>query len=741
MIRRPLFLLAVLLAVCCLIFSLFNIDYEPTFKDGESVTVSGKIEKIENKTASKYVYLNNAEINRYSFRRCLIQIYNEDYEKYDLKIGNTIYVLGQYTKFNEARNYGNFDEKYYYHSLNVFVKVRASDIEIRNRSYNWISQNLYDMKNRLTESFERAVNDPRSGIFSAIVTGDKSGLEEETKTLYQESGIAHILAISGLHISLLGMGVFGLLRKKLKFIPAAFLAMLFMACFCIMCGASASALRATIMFGIYLAAKCSGKTYDLLSAMSAALIVILLSNPYYIMNTGFQLSFGAVLAIGIVADPLLEFASVKKTLVKSFILSLSITFFTLPIIASTYYQIPLYSVFLNLIVIPLMSFVLGSGFFSGILGIGSMLAGRFFAGIGFYILIFIEGISELFLYFPYSIINTGNPNAVKIIFFYICMFSGTGFIYLISEKKRKDKLNAPSRLISGSGFLRFAIICVMFVSMLLVLLIKPVRTDLKILMFDVDQGDGIVIISPENNVYMIDGGSTGVDELYRYRLKSALKYECISRIDYEIITHTDTDHLSGVMQMLNDDSKDKIEIGNILLPEISGNENYDELTELAEKKGVNVMRIYAGMQINDGDLTFNCLHPSKEFYSDDVNGYSTVLEMNYKNFSALFTGDLGEDEEQMLIQKGALKHYDMLKVAHHGSKYSSSENFLEAVRPKLAIISAGIDNSYGHPAKETLQRLNEAGASVYCTAWDGEIIVNVDDESVCSVRGMLSREY
>lgn len=249
---------------------------------------------------------------------------------------------------------------------------------------------------------------------------------------------------------------------------------------------------------------------------------------------------------------------------------------------------------------------------------------------------------------------------------------------------------------------------------------------LEIIMFDVDQGDGIMIRTPDGTVIMIDGGSTGIDELWAWRLESALEYEGVTEIDYSIITHPDSDHISGILDLL-EDSSSPVTIDILLIPYVEDSDNYDELTAAAEEAGVTVINIYAGMSIKAGEVTLKCIHPDEGDVYEDTNDYSCTLSLVYGEFLALFTGDIGEEVELEILEEGNLEDdYDLLKVAHHGSKYSSCQEFLEAVSPKIAIISAGVDNSYGHPAEETISRLEEVGAEIYVTAEVGEIKITVN---------------
>jgi len=258
---------------------------------------------------------------------------------------------------------------------------------------------------------------------------------------------------------------------------------------------------------------------------------------------------------------------------------------------------------------------------------------------------------------------------------------------------------------------------------------------LSVEFIDVDQGECILIESPSGINYMIDSGSVSVKNVAQYRVASAVKYRGISRIDYMIVTHPDADHMNGVTELIQNKDMLNIRIDCLLIPYVPDNENYKSLVRIAEENGITVARLHRGMYIQDSSLEMYCLHPDIKYVSESVNGYSAVMELLFGDFSALFTGDIGEEEEKILPDRK--RKYTLLKVAHHGSRFSSTAQFLEAVSPETAVISAGRNNMYGHPHQETLERLYDAGAMVFTTARSGEIIICTDGKGKTEIRTKL----
>ena len=727
-------------------------------EDADTVFVSGKVYKTQEKTYSVYVYLKNAKASKdgenfFNAGRILLIIPIEDHENIDLRMGNTVYAECSYDEFDKARNNGNFDEENYYRSLGIFLKASEKSIQITDPSVRYPAQLMACIKEKIIDSLDKIMgrgNEAIEGIFTAIVTGDRSALTDGTKSLYSENGIFHILAVSGLHISLIGMGLFSLLRKCLGMRKSCIVSGAVIALYCIMCGLSVSAMRAAIMFSVRMGAYFFGKTYDLLSALSLAAMIILLSNPFYVLNSGFVLSFSAILSIGVVNKNLTEFLKPKRKITGSLLSSACVSICLMPVIAYIYFAVPLYGVLLNLIVIPLMSIVLSSGIAGAAAGIISAYIGRLFIGLGYYTVYFINFCCYIASLLPYGSIVTGSPPVLKIIIFYLILLGCVYLLRQINLKNREEKkpfFKLPEAVVLKRAYpdkalkkikkhikkVRYAAVIFVITSLALIICVNPESKDLEIIMFDVDQGDGILIKTPEGITVMIDGGSTGESGLWQYRLESALEYEAVTVIDYAVITHPDTDHISGIEDLLSDDST-PVSIKNLLIPYFEDNDSYEELVSLAEEAGVNVLNIYSGMVLQTKTVTFTCIHPDEGVRYEDANEMSAVISLEYGDFTALFTGDIGEDTELEIIEKGCLpEDYDLLKVAHHGSKYSSCEEFLEAVSPDIAIISAGIDNSYGHPADETLVRLEEAGADIYVTAVCGEIKITVDETGTIDI--------
>lgn len=373
-----------------------------------------------------------------------------------IAVGNRIRVSGDAAVFESARNPGNFDQKFYYQKKGIHVVVYADSAEIRsNRTY-LVREGLAVLRERWKELLVERLGEEYGNSMSAILLGDKSELDGELKTLYQKSGIGHILAISGLHMSFLGMGLYKLLRKLgMPFWPAGSIGILFLSLYTLMIGAGVSSLRALVMFIVRMGAEITGRDYDMPTSLALAGAVIAAYQPLYLLDAGFLLSFGALLGLTAVL-PCLEncFGRFGETAFgKSLCGSLAVNLTLLPVMLYFYFEFPLYSILLNLAVIPLMSVVLGAG------AAGSVLAAvgtvwQSIAAVNFLWLIgkvgnlallackgmlwFYEWACRVSMQLPMGRVVTGQPKKAGIAIYYICLL-----VFCMWKRKKKEAGEKP----------------------------------------------------------------------------------------------------------------------------------------------------------------------------------------------------------------------------------------------------------------------------------------------------------
>lgn len=712
-----------------------------------TVIVQGKIYKIENTAFGTNIYLKGVEVENGEKNVSVKRIFVNTEKIPNVKIGNIIKVRGKLRQFEEAANKGNFDSRKYYLSLGFYGKIEAGTIEVINSDYSGIRQELYELRLEIIERLEKLCSDNKgifsiinnkNGIISAIILGDKIDLDSDIKELYSVSGIAHILAISGLHISFIGMAIYRLLRRRFRFLFSAAVSIPVVLSFGIMSGFGISTIRAIIMFILKIIGEVLGRKYDAITAISLAGLVLLVQNPFVVCNSGFQMSFGAIIAIVLILPIVEEILNTDNKIIKVLSANFTISLVMNPILAWNYYELPTFSFLLNIVVVPLMSVV-----------IVSSIAGIFCSCImfGFGKAVIFPGCGILELYtFLCNIINkssvasivVGQPKVTIIIVYYailLVVLFGLKNIrtkYTRAEKERNiikketglvlEKKAKKERRIKGQN-VKLRLACIVGFLLLNYLIYYIPNPGFYITFINVGQGDGILIHGDNGTKVMVDGGSTSEKQVAKNCIVPYLKAEGIGTIDYSIITHTDKDHISGILEILENNNSNRIRIKNLVMPDINmKDDTYNELIEKAKLKKINVLYIKKGDTLSLGKTKIKCIYPETTTTASDKNDYCTVLSVKNKTSKILLTGDISKEIEEK-IKDDIEENYTVLKVAHHGSNYSSSEKFLKKVNPKYSIISVGKNNSYGHPGNETMERLRKQGGVIYRTDEKGGITI------------------
>ena len=725
-------------------------------------TICGEVVRCQENEETQSVYLKNTYLIYNSEKVSIDNVkvylqqkkYNTDKKDNHNKLlaGSLVFMSGKLEEIESPRNPGEFDSKQYYACQHIYYVMKKGKIKKQSQNHSAYGQFLINMRQRFAKILEKTCG-AEAGAFEAIVLGDKSNLDPELKMRYQMAGIIHILAISGLHISLLGMGLYNMLKKAgFGIWPAGLLALIIMLQYGMMTGGGVSTMRAVCMFLLSVGAKIAGRIYDMPTGMAVAAILILVENPAYLLDGGFWLSFGSVIGIGCVWPVVQEELgnlekedNAGKKILWSFLASGVVQFTTLPIVLWFYGEVSVMGIFLNLLVLPTVGVVLGSGTADALLGLLS-IKGAFVVAIpGRTILKIYEVLVIIIGKLPFCTWVGGKPEMWQIVDYYLIL-AGAVWIYRISEKKYKENKTAVMK--KRKGIWKFRCLCAGMVCLGILLIGYKPKEDFRIACLDVGQGDGIVIEMENRWNILIDGGSTNKSSLGQYQLIPYLKSRGISRLDGIYISHTDEDHISGVREILDYISKGLtiIRVENLILPdwdEVQDNKNFQELTELAKAAGTRVIYVNAGDRVRYGETTLKVLWPEAGATGKEVNEDAMVIEMTNGAFKGVFTGDIGKDTEDKLLQKGVLEDVDFLKVAHHGSKYSTGEEFLDVVKPELSVISCSATNTYGHPSPDTLKRLENSGSKVLITKDVGAVTIYRKREhtfvkSYCALRGIVA---
>lgn len=640
-----------------------------------------------------------------------------------IKIGNRIAVFGTAKELAPAENPGQFDEREYYRAKNIACRFTADNYVIYDEKTDLIREAVRKIRDKLAENSDRLFPEEEAGIIKSILLGDKSGLSEDTRELYQNNGIGHILAISGLHVSLLGYGLFELLRKlKMPLVSASLVTVLMLFLYGLMTGFGISTIRAVGSLSVSLIARLFGRRSDSRQTTALFGLIILLVRPLELYLVSFQLSFAAALGIAAFSN---EFSKWHKNnryglcerLAESLLSGVSPQLVTVPLILNTYYEIPVYSFLINLIIIPCLSILVVLGAVSVLLAEIALPIAAFPAGGAYWILRFYKMLCGLFLKLPTPVFLYGNPGRIRLILCYVLIalfFILAGLLGKLSMRRGK-----------GTAYRKYA--ALVFVLLPLVF-IRGKADSLMVSSLSVGQGDCMVMQTSPGSGIILDCGSSSVSEVYKYRVKPFLKYSGISVIDAIILTHPDADHINGAAELLKSSGTGKYYAGSvkvkrlIISPEAAQSEKMRDIVETAEAKDVEIILFTAGDILEKDGLRLTCLSPFPENDTADNDG-SFVFLASYGKFDALLMGDSSEMGEQAVYaaeRAGMLKFpVELLKVSHHGSKSATSEEFAEMLQPVVSVLSYGRGNVYGHPNAAVVERLEKSGSRIYKTGQSG----------------------
>ena len=730
--KRPVCSACVFLMLCLCILDLAGISVirgNPLPREAQeyieahpSAVICGEVQRCQDTEYSLSVYLKQVYLTYQSEKIPIrnIRVFLKENIKKDLRTGMIIQVSGELERVSAPRNPGEFDSQQYYACQGIYYFMKNGIIQKKSRSYSRYGQFLTDLRGRIAGILEVAAEED-AGIYQAMLLGEKSSLDEEVKLRYQMAGMVHILAISGLHISVLGMGLFSLLKKfSLGNGLAGFLALSVILQYGMLTGGSVSAMRAVCMFVLAIGARILGRSYDLLTALAASAILLLLDTPAYLYSSSFLLSFGAVAGLGIVAPALNRLVESDRAWVKTLLSSLAVQFTTLPVLLRMYGEVSVLGIILNLVVLPTVSVVLICGLCCAGIGFVSIQLAGFCLIPGKILLSCYEKLCVLAGAVPFCTWIGGAPKIWKCVVYYVILLGGIQAAWFLREK-------------GGCRVRRFLPrgICVAVVCVSVLILGFRQRGELLITCLDIGQGDGIVIQLPGGKNVMVDGGSSSKKNVASYQILPYLKNQGISVVDAMLISHTDLDHISGVQELLTLKEKHltTLRIRNLLLPDWKAPEAvYHELEEQAKRCGISVIRLHQGQKLRFGGVSLKILAPEPGADGTDVNEEGVVLELEYGKFRGLFTGDIGAETEKKLLPE--LDDVDFLKVGHHGSRYSTCQEFLDGIKPELAVISCSETNTYGHPSPETTERLEQNGIQTEYTMKNGAITVISDGKSM-----------
>lgn len=685
------------------------------------------------KTTRTVIYLKKAILIRsgstknYPIRN--IKCTGKEEKINSLREGMHVRLEGMLVLPELPRNPGQFNRRIYESGKKIdFYLENPTVLEVKEQR-SGVREVVEIWKTEMMNRCEKIYQDEEAGILEAMLFGEKSELSGDIKELYQAAGISHVLVISGLHISLLALAVAGILRRLGFPMPVwVILSVGVLAGYGILIGQPTTAVRALLMFFVLQGARLLGRSYDLLSALAFAGILMLLDNPDLILDGGCRLSFCAVIGVGwYVSEKNKIFRSIGEkekrknrgkggkgssagAILENIRAGWYLWLFTLPVMLDTFYQVSVVGILWNLVAIPLLPVIIASGGLGVVLAGWNIFLGSLAGSPAYGMLQLYQEIGNISEKLPVGMWTPGQPPKPVIAGYYLVIF-----LLVLVEKQliKREKRWKIRKIFPGME------LCSML--LLLLLMAHPWQQREKITFLDVGQGDASLLQSGGQTL-LLDGGSTSQKNVGTYVILPYIKQQGISCLEAVVLTHTDQDHINGVTEVLEEGKKGWLTVKNLMYPYwMEGTEQGKQLKKLAEEAGASCRKIRAGDRLTIGKAEAVVLYPKEQEKIAEPNAGSLVLFWKWEGVRAMFTGDLPEEKERELLQN--LPACEILQVGHHGSATSTCREFLEQVQPSLAVISCAMKNRYGHPSPDTVERLKKTGCEIRYTMKSGAITI------------------
>lgn len=633
-----------------------------------------------------------------------------------IKYGDSLYIEGEFKKPEEARNYKGYNYKQYLKTKKIIGTVELEKAKILKSSNGSF---IHNIQKYIRDTINGTLTDEEGNLLLAILLGDKDKLSEDIQESFKTSNLSHMLAVSGAHVSYIILGLTYVLQNSIIGKKnGKIVCIIFLLAFMAITNFTPSVTRACIMAILTLFSSIIYRKSDVYTNISVAALITLIFNPYNLLDLGFQLSYGGTIGIIIFIKRIQEKKSNSKVInyIKQMALvSIYANIIIIPIMMYHFNTVSFTFIISNIMASPILGIIVITGFLFIITSITVKPLTSLIAIFIKPILSILIKISQICSKLPFSNILVVTPYMFNVISYYAII------LYCIKSKKNnKCKI----------------IICLLIVLILINFIIYIFPQKLRIFFIDVGQGDSTLIITPDKKTVLIDGGGSDSFDVGEKVLLPYLLDRRILKVDYVLISHFDTDHCGGILTIM-----EKVKVKNIIISEqAEHSENYERFKKLMIHKKIRLIEVKKGDKIKIGRYSeFKILFPTSRLLSENpLNNNSIVAQFNYNNFKMLFTGDIEKlAEQQILKAEKAEIRADILKVAHHGSKTSSIPEFIKAVKPKIALIGVGKNNTFGHPNQQTIKNLENIKCRIYRTDLQGEIIIKIDQKGRMNVKSKL----
>lgn len=658
------------------------------------------------------------------------------------KFGDIVEISAIYELPKTARNYKGFDYKNYLKTKKIHGSIECKEYNVlQSNKESKINTAIHAVQNNLKGNIQKILEKEQGALCVGILIGDRENISSETEDNFKNSNLTHMLAVSGSHITYIIVAIttlIGKTNKRYANIFTIFILIFFMA----LTGFTASVMRASIMGILTLLASILYRKSDTVNNLGISTLVLLIYNPYFLLDAGFLLSYAGTIGIIFFSDKINKsmeklilkennnqknkMSNVKtiiKTIIKVVINSFSITItanlLIIPIMAYMFNTISLTFWISNILAGPIMEVVTIFGFIVYFVSILFPVIAEFLGIFLNFFLTLLLQIAKISSNIPGAFIYVKTPSILTCCVYYILLFSSTLFRNLKSQTIFIKSITYVKKY-------KYKIICIVVLISISSFIINFIPSNLNIYFIDVGQGDSTLIKTVQNKTILIDGGGSefGSFDVGKNTLLPYLLDRGISKIDYLMVSHFDSDHSLGCAKII-----ENLTVSNLILnKQLEENDIYKHIVSIAKQKKVNLIYVKAGDVITLNGVKIKILHPQEKLIAENsINNNSIVFKLEYKSFSILFTGDIENIAEEVILSKNINLKADILKVAHHGSKTSSSQRFIEAVSPKIALIGVGKNNMFGHPNREVIERLQSYGTKIYRTDECGEISITVNN--------------
>ena len=712
---------------------IFENKYKNINEDDE-ISIIGTIvsDPQEKEYKTKYILKIDTINSNKKYKNTKVILYTKN-GKETLKYGDKIELVGNFKLAQERRNPGGFDYRFYLKTKKIYGIVTTKNTKrLKENNVNIISMIANKTANVIKNQSKKLLENKKACLLIGLLIGDTDEIDEETKEDFRNSNLTHMLAVSGLHVSYVLLAVNYIITKvKIHKKLSKIIVMLLILFFILVTGATPSVLRAGTMTIYLILGGIFYRRISVFSSLNLSLLVIIIMNPYCLFDVGLQLSYAGTIGI-VYLYPIIKEKIYNKA--NSILITISANIVIIPIMLYNFNTISLTFFISNLLAGPIIGIIIILGFSIIIISLIFFPIANIFSKILNLLIILFLNTAKACANLPFSKIFIITPT-LKFIFLYYCLL-----VFIIIKERIQIRISIK---------LKNKVIAILII----LVIINPIKyfsnikqSNLKIYFVDVGQGDSTCIVTPKNKVILIDGGGNSKDENYDIGKQTLLPYlldKKINKIDYCIVSHFDSDHCGGLMYILKN-----LKVKNIIIgKQYEEYENYKEFIKIAKDKKINIRVVEAGEKITiEKNLYIDILWPinrEKMVIQNAINNNSLVFKLRYINFSMLFTGDIEEIAEKEILDKykenTEFLKSTILKVAHHGSKTSSTKEFINIVKPKYAVIGVGKDNKFGHPSNVTIENLKTINTEIYRTDEMGEISINVNIKGNINIEEFIKK--